>query len=119
MLDKKTHLKVELAELLLGVDVGVPRHDYRAGGEGHLSVRRLAVIRSDGGQTTVVPELLVQDGRGMAGRRRLYLTNIVQAQQERQQHDAEDEHTAGAAAQYLVHVSITVIRVRFGLDGRS
>lgn len=115
----RTYLKVELAELLLGVDVRVSRYDYGTGGEGHLSVRRLAVIRSDGGQTAVVPELLVQDGRGMAGRRCLYLTDVVQAQQERQEHDAEDEHAAGAAAQYLVHGSVGVIRVRFGPDSRS
>ena len=58
-----TYLKVELAELLLGVDVGVSRHNYGTGGERHLCVWRLAVIRSDGGQAAVVSELLVQNGR--------------------------------------------------------
>lgn len=63
-----TYLKVELPELLLGIDVGVSRRDYRTGGERHLSIWRLAVIRSDGGQAAVVSELLVQDGGGgMAG----------------------------------------------------
>ena len=59
----KTYLKVELAELLLSVNVGVSRHNYGTGGERHLCIWRLAVIRSDGGQTAIVSELLVQNGR--------------------------------------------------------
>lgn len=98
-----TYLKVELAELLLGVDVRVARHDYGTGGERYLSIRRLAVIRGDGGQAAIVPELLVQNGGGMARRRCLHLADVVQAQQERQDHDAEHEDAAGAATQYFVH----------------
>lgn len=78
--EEGTHLKVEFAELLLGVDVRVPRYDYRAGGERHLGVRRLAVIRRDGGQTAVVSELFIQDGGGVTGGGCLHLTHIVQAQ---------------------------------------
>lgn len=108
------YLKVELSELLLGVNVGVSRHDYGTSGERHLSIRRLAVIRGGGGQTAVVSELLVQNGGaggGMARRRRLDLTDVVQAQQKRQYHDAEDQDAAGAAAQYFVHDSTDVTRV--------
>lgn len=115
-----SYLKVELAELLLGVDVGVSRRDYRTGGERHLSIWRLAVIRGDGGQAAVVSELLVQDaGGGMARRRRLDLADVVQAQQERQHHDAKDEDAAGAATQYFVHDSFGATRVACKLHGRS
>lgn len=119
---KCTYLKVELAELLLGVDVDISRHDYRTGGERHLSIWRLAVIRSDGGQAAVVSELLIQNGGGgggMARRRRLDLADIVQAQQERQHHDAEDEDAAGTTTQYFVHDFLGANRVACRLHGRS
>lgn len=36
---ERTHLKVKLAKLLLGVDVCVSRDDYGTGGERHSGVR--------------------------------------------------------------------------------
>lgn len=110
-----THLEIEPAEFLLGVDVREPCDDHGTSGERHLGVRRLAVVRRGGSQATVVSELLVEDRGGrMARRRSLDLADVVQAQQKRQQDDAEDEDAAGATAQDLVHDSLrgAIARVR-------